>query len=327
MLPLRMYLGVAFTYAGLSKVADRGFLDDSAPTSMHQTVLAVRASSPIGFLLGPIESHSALFGALIAIGEVAVGLGVLVGLLTRIAAFGGIVLSAGLWLTVSWNADPWYTGADIVYVFALTPLVIAGAGALSGDAWLAQVSARERSDPNGQVGADDTRRSLLAGALGITGLLGLGGAFLARAPKAGTADASTSTSAATTSPAPMSPGTMPATAAPGPTAPAPPPTPEATGAVLVAASSVPVGGAKKVDDPRNGDETWVLQLQRGQFTAVRAACPHQGCAVNFVSGSAGFLCPCHNSTFSSTGARISGVATSGLKTVHVVVGGGQVRLG
>lgn len=96
--------------------------------------------------------------------------------------------------------------------------------------------------------------------------------------------------------------------------------------MLVAVSGVPVGGAAKVDDPEDGDETWVLQLTSGQFTAVRAACPHQGCAVNFVSGSEGFVCPCHNSRFSSTGARISGVATSGLQQVDVEVGGGQVRL-
>lgn len=312
MLPLRLFLGVAFSFAGLSKIADRDFLDDSAATSMHQTLIAVRGSSPIDFLLGPVESHSVLFGALIAIGEVAVGLGVLVGLLTRIAALGGILLAVGLWLTVSWNADPWYTGADIVYAFALTPLAIAGAGALSADGWLARLWAQERSDPDAQAGADGTRRSLLAGALGVTGLLALGGAFLARgsAPRAASGDGPTAT---------------PAVATPTPT-PTPTPSPTATGATLVAASKVPVGGARKVDDPHDGGATWVLQLEPGSFTAVEATCPHQGCDVAFVSGSQGFVCPCHNSRFASTGARISGIAKSGLKTVKVAESGGQVRL-
>lgn len=330
MLPLRLFLGFAFTYAGLSKIADPDFLNDDEPTSMHQTLLAVRDSSPIDFMLGPIASHSALFGALIAISEVAVGLGVLVGLLTRIAALGGMLLTAGLWLTISWSADPWYTSADIVYVFAFTPLAIAGAGALSADGWLARVSAREGAVPDVQAGADGTRRSLLAGALGLTALLALGGAFLARGSKAATADAGETTSG--TAPAGTTPAGAPSTTAAGTTAPgttdagttAAAPTPEATGAALVATSSVPVGGATKVE--ADGDEAWVLQLEAGKFTAVKAACPHQGCAVNFVSGSDGFICPCHNSKFSASGARISGVATSGLKKLDVAVGGGQVRL-
>lgn len=324
MLPLRLFLGFAFLYAGLSKIADRDFLDDDAPASMHQTLIAVRDSSPIGFMLGPIESHSALFGTLIAIGEVAVGLGVLVGLLARVAAIGGILLTLGLWLTISWNADPWYTGADIVYAFAFTPLVIAGAGALSADAWLGAMSTRERADPDGQPGADGTRRTLLAGVLGLTGLLALGGAFLARGPRRGAPSASTGATTDPQSGAPTSGATetVPSDSSAAPSA----PSPAASGPVLVSAGQVPVGSAVKVDDPESGDPTWVMQLESGRFTAVRAACPHQGCAVNFVSGSTGFVCPCHNSRFAADGKRISGVATRGLESVDVVVGGGQVRL-
>src|SRR3954467_5369076 len=53
LLPLRAYLGFTFVYAGLSKITDRGFLDGSSPTSMHATLVAVKAQSPIGGLLGP----------------------------------------------------------------------------------------------------------------------------------------------------------------------------------------------------------------------------------------------------------------------------------
>src|SRR4051794_1724399 len=85
LLPLRGYLGFAFLYAGLSKIADRDFLDSSAATSMHATLVAVKDGSPIGGLLGPVEHHSFAFGLLMALGEIAVGLGVLAGLFTRIA--------------------------------------------------------------------------------------------------------------------------------------------------------------------------------------------------------------------------------------------------
>src|SRR4051812_44880822 len=128
---------------------------------MHATLLAVRDQSPIGGLLGPVENHSFAFGLAMALGEVAVGLGLLLGLFTRIAAAGGVLLALSLFLTVSWGADPWYTGADIVYVFALTPLLLGGAGPLSADAWLAA-----RTKP-GDGGADRTRRVVVGGLAGI----------------------------------------------------------------------------------------------------------------------------------------------------------------
>jgi len=94
LLPLRAYLAVAFTYAGISKIADRSFLDSSSPDGMHATLLAVRDQSPIGGLLGPVEHHSFAFGLLMGLGEIAVGIGLLLGLATRIAAAGGIVIQA-----------------------------------------------------------------------------------------------------------------------------------------------------------------------------------------------------------------------------------------
>ena len=52
LLPLRVYLAVVFLYAGISKIADRRFLDDSSPLSIHASVTGVRDTSPIGGLLG-----------------------------------------------------------------------------------------------------------------------------------------------------------------------------------------------------------------------------------------------------------------------------------
>src|SRR5581483_11008847 len=98
LLPLRGYLGFTFVYAGLSKIADRSFLDGSSPTSMHATLLAVKAQSPIGGLLGPVAHHSFAFGVLMALGELAVGAGILLGLFGRVAAAGGIVISLSLFL-------------------------------------------------------------------------------------------------------------------------------------------------------------------------------------------------------------------------------------
>jgi thiosulfate dehydrogenase [quinone] large subunit len=307
LLPLRLFLGATFLYAGLSKIAQSSFLDESSPTSMHATLLAVKGSSPIGGLLGPVVDHTFVFGVFMALAETAVGIGTLLGLFSRIAALGGMVLSFSLFLTVSWGADPWYTGADIVYFVAFTPLILAGPLPYSVDEWLARAAVRAPG-----VGEDRTRRALLAGgaAVGALVAVGLSSLFRSDSSSAG-ADAS---SGDTTTPAPSGSSSGSASASGS-----------GSGVKgLIAASGVPVGGGKEVTDPTSGDQVWVLQLETGKYTAVDAKCPHQGCAVNFVSASTGFRCPCHESAFTSTGALTHGPATSGLKTIKVTETNGQI---
>ena len=292
LLPLRAFLAYVFLDAGISKVADARYLDDGSPLSIHATLLAVRSASPVGSLLSPVADHSFAFGLLFSAAEIAVGLGLALGLFTRIAAVGGMVLSLSLFLTVSWGATPWYTGADIGYLLAFSPLLLGGSGGLcSLDGWLARAG---REHPG--RGADRTRRALLGGAtaLGVFVLLGAGS--LARRARATTA----------------------------PVAPV-----GARGAAvdLVSASAVAVGGATQVKDPVSGEAAWVLQLSAGQFTALNASCPHQGCAVNFVSARDGFACPCHGSRFSSQGQLVQGPATKGLSRIPVAVVDGSVRRG
>jgi thiosulfate dehydrogenase (quinone) large subunit len=311
LLPLRLFLGVTFLYAGLSKIAQSSFLDEKSPASMHATLLAVKGSSPIGGLLGPVVDHTFVFGVFMALAETAVGIGTLLGLFSRIAGLGGMVLSFSLFLTVSWGADPWYTGADLVYFFAFTPLVLAGALPYSVDEWLARAAVRVPG-----VGEDRTRRALLAGGAAVGALVAVGLSSLLRSDSGSNTAAGSGTGDATPTPG----GVTPTTGAPSLSSSAPSSSAEA----LVAASAVPVGGGKEVTDPTSGDQVWVLQLETGKYTAVDAKCPHQGCAVNFVSSSAGFRCPCHQSAFTSTGALTSGPATSGLKSIAVTESNGQI---
>src|ERR1019366_10342452 len=88
--------------------------------------------------------YSTAIGIVIAISEVAVGIGMALGLWTRIAAVGGMVISFSLFLTISFHDSPWYTGPDLVYFFMFMPLVIAGAGGIwSIDALIARRTALE----------------------------------------------------------------------------------------------------------------------------------------------------------------------------------------
>lgn len=293
LLPLRGYLAVVFLYAGISKIADTRFLDSSSPTSLHATLAAVRGASPIGSLLGPVADHSFGFGVLMAFAEIAVGIGVALGLLTRVAALGGMILALSLWLTVSWGAEPWYTSADLVYLFAFTPLLMVGAGGVwSLDAWLEAVRARRPG-----AGEDRFRRAVLvAGAVLVGGVLAAGATLFRRSSRPATAAPTTSGGSS------------------------------GIGATLATTSEIPVGGGKEVTDPISGDPTWVLQLSAGKYTAYDAVCPHQGCPVTFVSESASFRCPCHGSTFASDGARTGGPAPTGLRSVAIRVDGTEIRL-
>lgn len=137
LLPLRGFLGVTFTFAGLQKLANPDYLNAHSPTSVVGQMRLLQHSSPIGPLISLSTHAPTLVGLLIAFGELAVGLGTLLGLYQRAAAVGGAVLSLTFFLTVSWNTSPYYYGSDIVFVFAwLTLFGFGTGGVLSLDAWL-----------------------------------------------------------------------------------------------------------------------------------------------------------------------------------------------
>ncbi|MEV7385787.1 MULTISPECIES: DoxX family protein [unclassified Streptomyces] len=136
LLPLRIFLGVTFIYAGLDKLTDSAFLKSGGSGSIGDTMRAVRDSSAIPALVDLALKNPVGFGTAIAIGELAVGLGTLFGLLARLAALGGALISLSLWLTVSWANSPYYYGNDLAYLMAWLPLVLAGAPYLSLDAML-----------------------------------------------------------------------------------------------------------------------------------------------------------------------------------------------
>jgi thiosulfate dehydrogenase [quinone] large subunit len=112
----------------LQKLANPAFFHTSDPSGIHAQLIASARISPLSGLIGHLVHLSTPIGILIALAEVAVGLGTLLGLLTRVAAVGGLLLSLTLFLTVSFHSSPYYTGADIVFAFAWLPLILAGSG-------------------------------------------------------------------------------------------------------------------------------------------------------------------------------------------------------
>ncbi|MET9321171.1 DoxX family protein [Streptomyces sp. NPDC003038] len=134
LLPLRIFLGVTFVYAGLDKLTDSAFLSATGEGSIGDLMRGVRDTSAVPALVDLALKSPVGFAVVLAIGELLVGLGVLAGLLTRLAAVGGALISLGLWLTVSWAVTPYYYGNDLPYMFCWVPLVLAGAPYWSLDA-------------------------------------------------------------------------------------------------------------------------------------------------------------------------------------------------
>ena len=344
LVPVRLFLGVTFVYGGIQKLSDPGFLHPGAPTYIGTQLRGFAHATPGGFLLRAFAiPHPVLAGVGVALVEIAVGLLVTAGLLTRAAAAVGLALNLLLFLTNSWHTYPYFLGSDIVFVFAWLPFVVVGAARQPTlDAVLrrvvpSQTTATPRSParagavgvrarPGAAVDGELTRRGVIGATLGavaaataaIAGLsVLLRGSY--RAPRSLSASvprpaASTSTSAGGAASTSTSAGLPPPPAAGGPPA----------GAVkLGAASQLPVGQAGTYTDPGDGQPDIVIRQPNGTLVAYSAVCPHAGCTVEYGGGQ--IVCPCHGSTFSpQTGAVINGPATTGLPPRKVTQRGGEI---
>jgi thiosulfate dehydrogenase [quinone] large subunit len=327
LLPLRAFIGFTFTFAGLQKLANPGFYDADNPTSFQAQLKQAAQSSPIHSLVGPLQHIAVPLGVVLALGELAVGLGTLLGLRARIAAVGGMILSLSLFLTVSFHASPYYTGSDIVFFFAWLPLLLAGSGdLLSVDAYLAaRLSALHFAPQSATVSApapgpdgvgrqelDRRAFALKAAALGTAAALGVVLAGLAAGIGRLVGHDSAGVSSATN---PNSDTAPPTTSKPGPTKTVPP------GKSILPATMVAIGGSATFNDPKTGDPAVVVQPAAGTFAAFDAICPHEGCTVAYVAPDKLFICPCHGSRFNGeTGALVKGPATRGLTRITIAEG-------
>jgi thiosulfate dehydrogenase [quinone] large subunit len=111
LLPLRLFLGVTFVYAGVQKLSDPGFLRQGAPSYIGTQLVGFANGSPGGFILRAFAiPHPIVAGVGVAILEIAIGLLAFFGLMTRHAAAGGLALNLLLFLTASWHTSPYSSG-------------------------------------------------------------------------------------------------------------------------------------------------------------------------------------------------------------------------
>lgn len=82
---------------------------------------------------------------------------------------------------------------------------------------------------------------------------------------------------------------------------------------------------KNIGDSKTASGVIVVRLNGGNevssFTAVQLACTHAGTSINYSANQTRFICPNHGSQFSTSGAVLTGPASSNLKQYNIVIAG------
>jgi thiosulfate dehydrogenase (quinone) large subunit len=353
LLPMRLFFGVTFLYAGLDKLLDPTFFDAAAPASIVAQLAAFARVSPLAPLVHLVQPFAVPMGLLIAIAEIAIGLGALTGLAFRLAAAGGAALSLVFWLTASWTTHPYYYGADLPYAFGWVTLALAGHGGLLVPTAIREMGNRavdegprgprgavagiRPRDGRGPVDEPSTGRRLVLQA-GVLAAASLAVASLTvplrilrpSSPGDGTAATGGDTGHATAAPA----GTPTGTPKPGTTAAAtagtgPAATPfVAQGLTVASVAAVDKKGAARIRIPMDapapyqpGDAGIIVKLPDGTYVAYDATCTHEGCKVGWDAQDGVMLCPCHGAAFDPAdhGAVLGGPTNTPLQELPLVV--------
>ena len=352
---MRLFLGVTFIYAGIQKLTDPQFFSPSARGYIGKQIIAFATGSPLhSFLINVAVPHASFFGYVVAFGEIAIGLGTLLGLLLRPAAFFGMLISLMFFLSATWRVFPYFYGADIVFVFCWITILLAGptnTGLPSLDElWVIRLLASMSS----------AEKKLYAPALAL--LIGVSekpvvivqesaqvqGKPLAGASKRGSQRMRYSAAqyeqetrrnfiwGVVTGGGAMLAlawfwnlthvGDNAATAIPsggGSTTTGTGSTPSAagSGSTIAQVSQVANNSSVNFTLATNGDPGILVRLNNGQFVAYDATCTHAGCPVDYDPSSQLLICPCHGAQFdpSKSAAVVQGPAGTPLTSVPIQV--------
>ncbi len=121
---LRGFLGFTFLYAGLQKLGDPNFFHTGSLSYIGTQLNGFAKGSPIGPVLRLLAKLPVLTGAVTALGEIAIGVGTLLGVGSVWCGLAGFGISVILFLSASWRAHPYFIGSDLVYAVAWLALCL-----------------------------------------------------------------------------------------------------------------------------------------------------------------------------------------------------------
>ena len=293
LLPLRVFLGATFAYAGVQKLSDPGFLTPGASTLQFGTQLhGFAQGTPGGFLLRTFAlPHPGLAGVGVALVEIAVGVLMLLGLATRAAALVGLGLNLVLFLTASSAHLAVLPRPGHRLRLRVAPVRARGQRRAAGT--------RALGRPRAQL----PRAQFLRRGVGRRGGRGRAGRRRGCRPARRGADAGRRPGPGADADAGVAPGS-------GATG-----TPRRRRAAACAwppRARLPRDSGALYPDPADGQADIVVRHADGSLSrACSAICTHAGCRVEYQAGA--LPRPCHGSIFDSrTGAVRQGPATQPL---------------
>jgi thiosulfate dehydrogenase [quinone] large subunit len=310
---LRAFLGVTFVFAGVQKLFDPNFLHAGSPDYIGTQLNGFGQGTPAAPLMHLLAHAPVLTGVGIALVEIAVGLGTLLGVAMLAAAAAGLLISLTLWLSATWHVHPYFLGSDSIYAIAWLAF---GFGLMEADR--ARRGGRiagplERIDGLGR--REFVRGGMIAGAALV---LGTAADALAGAPSTGARGLARRT-ARSTSPGAASfdgPVAGGSSSAPASTAPAK----TIRGKVLTTLDALPVGKAVGFSAPGVGAAV-LVRLANERVVAYSRVCTHAGCLVGYDPSSRILVCPCHGAEFDPAqhATPIAGPAPTPLQPIRVEV--------
>jgi thiosulfate dehydrogenase [quinone] large subunit len=304
---LRAFLGATFLYAGVQKLSDPNFLHAGTPDFIGTQLQGFARGSPIGGLLRGLAQVPVFTGVGVAVTEIAIGIGTLVGIAPLLFAFFGFLVNLALTLSASWHVHPYFLGSDSIYAVAWAAYFLGTAE----DARRARRAAGARRRPQGHSSEEIARREMLRGVLlaGLTLLTAGFSAVLAGTP----ARPRITSRAARSRNAASNPGAGSA----------------ARGTPIATLSQVPVGDAIGFNAPGVGPAA-LVRLGQDQVVAFSRLCTHAGCLVGYDPSTRLLVCPCHGAEFDPARRAevVAGPAPRPLAPVQVEVDSstGQVIL-
>lgn len=139
---MRIFTGLVFLSNGLAKLSDigqidLGFFNGNLITLGAARAIATDASgktqiAPLGaFYRDVVLPHWGAFGPFLTAAELAVGLGLIFGVASRLAALGGLLLIGPIWVML-WHTNLYLWEYPAEDLFPLLLLAIVPAGRLAG---------------------------------------------------------------------------------------------------------------------------------------------------------------------------------------------------